>query len=472
MERFMSLRSVSVVALVALGACGLVSACGDTIIIVRGRPDGSASPDVDSSTVTPDTDAETSGDGAPNPVVCPAGSETRISGIVYDPAGKTPLYNARVFIPSGPLPPIPTGVPAPDPGTNRCGTGRTCDSEVVNPIVATLSDSKGLFALTGPNVAPGRNVPLVIQVGKWRRSIVIPEVKACENTKLDRGDTRLPKNGSEGDMPQIALTTGCDALECLLLGIGIDAAEFEAGNTGPSKHVHMFKGAGTAPGVVNGKTMPLADTLWGEPSTMQPFDIAMLSCECDEYAPGGTGTPNKPTSMRTMQDYTNWGGRVFGTHYHYSWMKYNDGWKTGILDFSGSGTAATTLPINTSFPKGQALADWLVEVGASSTPGQITIESAILRESHRGAVVGSPAREWIGKGTTARHISFNTPTDVPANAQCGRFVFSDIHSTASAATLFPSSCSALSNAQLALEYMFFDLSSCVQDESKPPEPPK
>ena len=424
-------------------------------------------------------DADTSGDGAANPdsaplVVCPAGSETRISGTVYDPAGKTPLYNVRVFIPSGPLPPIPTGVPAPDPGTNRCATGRTCDSEVVNPIVATLSDSKGLFELKGPKVAPGRNVPLVIQVGKWRRAIVIPEVKACENTKLDRADTRLPKNGSEGDIPQIALTTGCDALECLLLDIGIDAAEFEAGNTGASKHVHMFKGAGAAPGVVNGKTMPLANTLWFEPSTMQPFDIAMLSCECDEHAPGGSGTPNKPAGMRTMQDYTNWGGRVFGTHFHYSWMKYNDGWKNGILDFSssGSGGTPTTFPINTTFPKGQALADWLVEVGASSTPGQVTFDSALLRESHRGAVTGSPAREWIGKGTTARYISFNTPSDAPANAQCGRFVFSDIHSTTSAATNFPSSCSALSNAQLSLEYMFFDLSSCVQDETKPPEPPK
>jgi hypothetical protein len=467
----MTVKKLGVVGVLVLGAVSAVTACGSTT--VRRTFD-----DADSA-VDNLVDAQGTQDGPslfdPDAGKCPEGSETKITGKVFDPAGKNPLYNIQVFVPSGELPVIPVGIPDPDPATSRCAAGRTCDSEILNPLAAALSNTKGEFELKGPKLFPGKDVPLVMQIGKWRRKIVIPEVKACTDNKLDKSVTRLPKNGSEGDMPQIALTTGCDALECLLLGIGIDASEFEAGNTGPSKHVHMFKGAGTAPGAVNGKTMPLADTLWGGPTTMQPFDIAMLSCECNEYAPGapvGGGTPNKPDGMRTMQNYTNWGGRVFGTHYHYSWMKYNDGWKTGILDFSGSGTAATTFPINTSFPKGQALADWLVEVGASSTPGQLTIESGLLRESHGGAVPGSPAQEWIGKGKTARYVSFNTPADVPANAQCGRFVFSDIHSTTSAATNFPNSCAALNKAQLPLEYMFFDLSSCVQDETKPPEPPK
>ena len=435
--------------------------------------------DADSApTDTTDASGTTDGPSLFDPdggFTCPEGSETKITGKVFDPAGKNPLYNIQVFVPSGELPVIPVGIPDPDPATSRCAAGRTCDSEILNPLAAALSNTKGEFELKGPKLFPGKDVPLVMQIGKWRRKIVIPEVKACTDNKLDKSVTRLPKNGSEGDMPQIALTTGCDALECLLLGIGIDAAEFEAGNSGPAKHVHMFKGASTAPGVVNGKTMPSADTLWNGPATMQPFDIAMLSCECNEYAPGGTGTPvNKPVGMRTMQNYTNWGGRVFGTHYHYSWMKYNDGWKTGILDFTHEDLVPTqtTFPINTSFPKGQALADWLVEVGASTTPAQITIDERLLRESHGGAVPGSPAQEWIGKGTKARYVSFNTPSDVPVNAQCGRFVFSDIHSTTTAATNFPSSCSALNKAQLPLEYMFFDLSSCVQDETKPPEPPK
>jgi hypothetical protein len=466
----MSVRSVSVVALVALGACGLASACGDTIIIIQGGPDGSAA-GVDSSTVTPGADAETSGDGAANPdsaplVVCPAGSETRISGIVYDPAGRTPLYNVRVFIPSGPLPPIPTGVPVPDPATNRCAAGRTCESEAVNPIVATLSDSKGRFELNGPKVLPGRNVPLVIQVGKWRRAIVIPEVKACENTKLDRADTRLPKNGAEGDMPQIAVTTGgCDALECLLGGIGIDLTEFEAGSVDPRKHVHMYRGEGGAP-TLNGAGIPAATELWSNVDTLRKQDITMLSCECSE------SNTTKPAGFDTIRNYADAGGRVFFTHFHATWLKNNATWGTGILDFTSTGAGANPYEINTTFPKGLALSEWLVEVGASPVAGQIDMPSGTVTNSQQGLAAGSAAKEWIGRGATAKHFSFNTPYKAPLTDQCGRVMFSDVHSVTAGGGQFPSACGAFNRAQVALEYMFFDLSSCVQDESLAPVPPK
>jgi hypothetical protein len=46
---------------------------------------------------------------------CDAGTETTLSGIVYDPAGVTPLYNAIVYIPEDPgaaLPTITPGTPA------------------------------------------------------------------------------------------------------------------------------------------------------------------------------------------------------------------------------------------------------------------------------------------------------------------------------------------------------------------------
>ena len=464
----MTQMKLGVVAVLVLGAVGAATACSSTVRNNVFEDDaGLDSGTVDNGEGGPvliDPDSSTTGN-------CPEGSETRITGKVYDPAGKNPLYNIQVFVPSGDLPEIKTGLPAPKPD-GFC-PGQTCDSQVLNPLAAALTNTKGEFVLKGPRLFPGKDVPLVMQIGKWRRKIVIPEVKGCQENKLDAKDTRLPKNGSEGDMPHIALTTGCDALECLLYGIGIDPAEFEAGNSNTGKHVHMFYGSGgSTPKTVNGRNLPPAQDLWDNVARMTAFDVTMLACECDEYAPGGTGTPNKPVGLPTMRNYANSGGKVFGTHYHYSWMKYNTAWSTGILDFGGSGTSASSLPINTSFPKGQALADWLVEVGASSVPGQLTLDTGLTRESHRGAVPGSPAQEWIGKGTTARYVSFNTPVGLPIADQCGRFVFSDIHSTSTAATNFPSSCSALNKAQLPLEFMFFDLNSCVQDETKPPEPPK
>src|SRR5690606_17656061 len=37
---------------------------------------------------------------------CPNGGTTSVSGVVYDPSGTIPLYNARVYVPNGPLDPI------------------------------------------------------------------------------------------------------------------------------------------------------------------------------------------------------------------------------------------------------------------------------------------------------------------------------------------------------------------------------
>jgi hypothetical protein len=128
---------------------------------------------------------------------------TTLSGIVYDPAGVTSLYNVFVYVPSSKPEPIPAGHP-------RCAQ---CQADATgHPLVYDSSDAKGWFHVH--NVPAGNDVPLVLQLGKWRRQITVPHIDACtDNELLDPTLVRLPSKASEGDMPQMGLATGCDAIE-------------------------------------------------------------------------------------------------------------------------------------------------------------------------------------------------------------------------------------------------------------------
>src|SRR5438477_4627360 len=133
-------------------------------------------------------------------VNCPdGGPRSTLSGTVYDPAGKDPVYNALVFVPTAPLDAIATGATC-----DKCNGGNVSGK----PLVSTLTNARGEFSLQ--DVPIGSNIPLVVQVGKWRRKVTIPSIAtACgDNHLTDHNLTRLPRNASEGDMPKIAVATG------------------------------------------------------------------------------------------------------------------------------------------------------------------------------------------------------------------------------------------------------------------------
>ncbi|HEX2869758.1 MAG TPA: carboxypeptidase regulatory-like domain-containing protein, partial [Polyangiaceae bacterium] len=155
---------------------------------------------------------------------CPADSSpstTTVSGKVYDPAGRVPLYNAVVYIVEDPkttLKPLGQRV--------KC---ESCSEHFPKTAMAVaLTKSDGSFRLT--DVPAGKDIPLVIQLGKWRRVVEI-DVAPCTDNPLTAEKTRLPRNSTEGDLPKIAVTTGgSDALECLLKKIGVDESEFTPDN--------------------------------------------------------------------------------------------------------------------------------------------------------------------------------------------------------------------------------------------------
>lgn len=399
-------------------------------------------------------------------VICAGGGTTTVSGTVTAPNGTLPLYNAVVYVPNKPLEPMKDGA-----SCERCGD---LSGE---PLVAAVTDVEGKFVLK--NVPAGQDIPLVVQVGKWRREVKVPMVFGCSDTKVSNTLTRLPRNQSEGHIPRIAVTTGrCDQLACLLPKLGLDASEFTA-SSGQGR-LHVYRGAAhptATPVPAPAPTGSLdATALWNDAANLSRYDMVLMSCECGEH------DETKPdASKQGLYDYTAMGGRVFASHFHYVWGQY--GALAAAASWNGDPSNPENLPgpykVDTSFPKGDAFAQWLVNVGASATKGTMPIS----QPRHNVGNVVAPTQRWAyrpASGTT-NYLSVNTPMGKPAEEQCGKFVFADMHlyggdvqdpATALPNDQFPASCSTtLTPEEKALAFLFFELSSCVQDDSKPPPPP-
>jgi hypothetical protein len=418
---------------------------------------------------------------------CEGGTPTSITGKVLDPAGNNGLYNVVVFIPNtagGALPLIPRGV-----NTASCSCGELFQGE--EPVVDTLTAPDGTFTLN--NVPSGSNIPLVVQIGKWRKEIVLPTVAPCQSTPA--GNINLPKNGSDGlfaSIPNIAVSTGfADTLECLLTRIGIDEAEFSGDPNTPNAHVHVFQGGSLIPGLGNSTVSPSSPTsstnLWDTDADLERYDITLLSCE---------GAPTNSANSQTISDYVSAGGRVFAEHYHYQFFANQSqfpntaNWTPGgAYSNAITGSVQTTLLSNGQpFPEGQALETFLTDVGAL-TSNLLPIPVARQDATVIGTNVSTP---WVITGpgvspASTQYFSWDMPFNPPKDdagvpEYCGRVVFSDLHVSGgggasedyTSSTVVPTGCDAtakLAPDEDALEFIFFDLSSCVTPIGYPPKPP-
>ena len=198
-------------------------------------------------------------------------------------------------------------------------------------------------------------------------------VSACEDNPQPDHSLRLPKNHLEGDLPNIAISTGAaDSLECLLLRMGVDPGEY-VGGAGGAGRVHIFTGnLDGGSGAVTGASSPdPSTTLWDSDTDLDAFDVVLLSCEGGETA---------NMNQQALWNYANGGGRVFASHFHYAWFD------TGPFATTGSPALATwtmgaqplgninanivtTLPNGKEFPEGVALGKWLGAVGALGVNG-------------------------------------------------------------------------------------------------------
>jgi hypothetical protein len=423
------------------------------------------------------------------------GGSTTLTGQVFDPAGHNPLYNVVVYIPNstgGQLDAIPIGI-----GANSCSCGALFSGQ---PMAATVTGTDGKFTLT--NVPDGANIPLVVQIGKWRKEITVPSIAQCKTT--DAGKITLPKNLSDGkfaSMPNIAVSTGlADTLECLLSRVGLDDAVFTGSPNGPG--VHIFQGSGGH--AANGSpSSPTA--LWDSQNDLMRYDIMMLSCE------GSPTSGVSSTTATSLAPYVNAGGRVFAEHYHYAfftdyskspgtpfpqfanvanWANVGTGGNDQPYTADITGVIQTTLPSGKPFPEGVALKAWLGNVGALNASGEIVVP--VLNARDNATVSASNvATPWVQTDPSVNPAStqyfswdmpFNPPLDDAGVPEyCGRVVYSDMHVSGSAndyggigAGTVPTGCdhaAALSADEDAIEFILFDLSSCITPIGFTPQPP-
>jgi hypothetical protein len=149
----------------------------------------------------------------------------------------------------------------------------------------------------------------------------------------------------------------------------------------------------------------------------------------------------------------------------------------------------TTLPNGQAFPKGVIFKQWLGNVGALGVNGAPSGELPIIQGMHNADVgaANTASQAWITADQSAtppnvtQYFSFNTPTNAPIGDAgvpnyCGRVVYSDLHVGAASMDTpgtIPAECRQqnLSPQEKALEFMLFDLSSCVTPDNEPPPPP-
>jgi hypothetical protein len=407
---------------------------------------------------------------------------TTLSGTVVAGTDSTrfgapdPIYNALVYVPNAAVQPFTNNVTCSQCGAPASGS----------PLVTATTGVDGRFQLQNVPCGMGINLPVVIQLGRWRRQITIPNVACCANTALTIDQTRMPRNKGEGDIPHIAMATGnVDALECVLRKMGIDDTEFTDPSANGRVHLYQANGAAISSGTPN------ESQLWSSLSTLEQYDMVLFPCE-------GAQKNETLAAQQNVIDYTSAGGRVFATHYSYVWL-VTAGTGTGGMPgmppepqpFVGTATwdvnqlshdPLVTGIIDTSFAKGQALSSWLMNVGASTTAGQIPV--GVVRRDLDALV--PPSQRWLSSSsanTTAGtkdpdipvlHYTFNTPVGAAASQQCGRVVFSDFHvenASNTGAQTFPAECGAdapLTPQERLLEFMLFDLGSCVTPDSGPP----
>ena len=451
---------------------------------------------------------------------CTGGATTTITGTVraglqegttsWVPANTTPdpIPGVIVYIPTTPVTPFEADPNNPQVQCQQCGADVTG-----TPLVEATTGVDGSFTLTNVPVSKSTSdadkIPIVIQLGKWRRQFAFTVSNSCAANPV--GDLNMPSTSVEGDIPLTAISTGSfDSIECVLLKMGVAQSEFKSyatwsgeaasGSTPKPGRVHIYTstqastGFGVGPGAVlapqEDETVLMGAGNDAGPSngTYMKYDQILLPCWGDAFT-------KTPAELGNLISYGNAGGRFFATHYSYSWL-HNNGVLEGTAQWDPKANTNNTNPapggqpftgnVSASVPTSNpgVFVQWLNHVGAlangnpaGTPPANPTV--TIDEGRHDVDKVLGQSTDWIdgtdpdppsaAQSQMLLHFTFDMP--IGQSSQCGHAIYSDFHvnGTESNGMTFPNECdaNALTAQERILEYMIWDLASCVPGTPPP-----
>ena len=250
---------------------------------------------------------------------CPNGEKTTLSGTVFDPGGRTPLYNAIVYVPNADLAPITDGVSC-DQRCNGTATG--------SPIASALTDATGHFTLDN---APGR---FEHPAGESRSA------SGGGRSAIPYGDRVPGQPGRRREPPRccacrpIRAWGTCPgsrsrpatriALDCLMRKIpGVAMTRSSRPTRGPGR-IHMFVGgAGSASNQGSDRLASTGATFADAYATLYASYTKLAQYDIPDPAVRGLAageTAKTPPLMANIRRYADNGGRIFDEHLNSYWI--------------------------------------------------------------------------------------------------------------------------------------------------------
>jgi len=388
---------------------------------------------------------------------CHPGSTTEVVGKLYAGNGKDPIPGAAVFVPVDNLPEFPPGL-----GCDLCN-----DTPV--SVTQAITDFDGSFRLKG---TPAGKFPVVTRLGRFQRVVTMEAIPCIENAIPADADTankgiRLPKKNRELSpqdyIPRIAVVSGdYDQIECVLKRIGIDELD-------------MYNGR--AVGSRNPPAIAELGTLLVDESKLLSYNIVVVNCTDNQYQ----GLLATPQVKKNLEKFVRSGGRLYVTDWAYDVIEQVPEFSPYLcfepqsLPGPAMCLAAPEKPTaadSRSYYGGpyrvldKEMVKWLEQMpGVINRNGQVNVDYSFVVVSKASDDAKTKTKVWVDGPASSYG---NRPQTVTFDYNsCGRVHFSTYNTepdgVVDETARWPGSCKAnFSPQERLLEYLFFNIASCVQ----------